>query len=158
MTTETQLPPKRHESSRVPFKPALWCLAGFVAVAVIIHLALIGYAHLLGASHRDFGRVYQIRPNEVPGYPEPALQVKPEVDLQNYRKRAEEDLNSYGWIDQGHGVAKIPVERAMSLLAARGLPVRPPVQDGPTELDMQRQKAAADSAKAADQPAERRRP
>jgi hypothetical protein len=38
--------------------------------------------------------------------------------------RAEEDaaLHSYGWVDKGRGVARIPVEEAMRLLAERGLP------------------------------------
>lgn len=147
-----------HEATKVPLKGVLWFVAGFIATAVIIHVCLIGYASLLGAYEKGFGRVHQIRPNQVPQYPAPALQVKPQVDLQTYRTRADRDLNSYGWIDQAHGMAKIPIERAMELLAARGLPVRPPVQDGPTELNMQEQKAAADSAKAAEQRPDRRRP
>lgn len=158
MTTRTQSPQRGHESSRVPLKATLWCLAGFIATAVVTHLALIGYGRFLGASHEGFGRVYQIGPNQVPHYPAPALQVKPPVDLQTYRNRAERDLNSYGWMDQERGVAKIPVEQAITLLVIRGLPVRPAVQNGPTELDMQRQKAAADSAAATKQTPERRRP
>jgi hypothetical protein len=159
MTTQTESRSRGgHEATKVPLKGVLWFVAGFIVTAVIIHLCLIGYAVLLGAHDKSFGRVYQIRPNQVPSYPAPALQVKPQVDLQTYRTRADHDLNSYGWIDQGHGVAKIPIERAMDLLLARGLPVRPAVQDGPTELNMQEQKAAADSARAAEQPPERRRP
>jgi hypothetical protein len=158
MTTQTESRQRGHETPQVPLKGVLWCVAGFVATAVIIHLCLIGYAAFLGAHGRSFGRVYQIRPDQVPPYPVPALQVKPQVDLQTYRTRAEHDLNSYGWIDQPHGVAKIPIERAMNLLLARGLPVRPAVQDGPTELNMQEQKAAADGARAAEQPPDRGRP
>jgi hypothetical protein len=159
MTTQTETRPRRgHEDTKVPLRGILWFVAGFIATAVIIHLALIGYGALLGAHEKGFGRVHQIRPNQVPQYPAPALQVKPQVDLQTYRTRADHDLNSYGWIDQGHGVAKIPIEHAMDLLLARGLPVRPAVQDGPTELNMQEQKAAADSARAAEQPPGRRRP
>ena len=159
MTTQTEpLPRGGHEATKVPLKGLLWFVAGFIATAVIIHLLLIGYGLLLGAHEKSFGRVYQIRPNQVPQYPAPALQVKPQVDLQTYRARADRDLNSYGWIDQAHGITKIPIERSMDLLAARGLPVRPAVQDGPTELNMQEQKAAADSKKAAEQPPEWRRP
>lgn len=159
MTTQTETRPRGgHESSGVPLKPLRLVVAGFIVTAVIIHLALVGYASLLGAQHRHFGRVDQVRPNQVPAYPAPALQVNPQVDLQTYRTRADHDLNRYGWIDQGHGVAKIPIERAMDLLLARGLPVRPAVQDGPTELNIQEQKAAADRAAAAEQPPERRRP
>ena len=34
----------------------------------------------------------------------------------------EELLDSYGWIDRGQGVARIPVARAMELLAESGSP------------------------------------
>jgi hypothetical protein len=158
MTTHAPPGPKGHESSEVPFKGVLWCLAGFIITAAVIHLALIGYGRLLGAGHQGFGRVHQLRPNEMPSYPAPALQVKPALDLQAYRVQAERDLNGTGWIDQAHGVTKIPVDRAMTLLLERGLPVRPAVQDGPTELQVQQQKAAADGAKAPEPPPARSRP
>jgi hypothetical protein len=52
---------------------------------------------------------------------EPALQVDPIRDLA--RMRAEEDklLTTYGWADREAGRARIPIERAMALLAERGL-------------------------------------
>ena len=54
--------------------------------------------------------------------------------------RAAEDqiLNSYGWVDRSKGIVRIPIDRAIDLLAKRGLPARPqapPVEraDVPTE-------------------------
>ncbi len=41
------------------------------------------------------------------------------------RAEQQEVLSSYGWIDEENGVVRIPVERAMSLLVERGLPVQP---------------------------------
>jgi hypothetical protein len=41
-----------------------------------------------------------------------------------FRAQEEEILNSYGWVDQQAGVAHIPIEQAIEILAARGLPVR----------------------------------
>ena len=61
--------------------------------------------------------------------PPPRLQVAPEVDLQAVRRREEERLQSYGWINREAGVVRIPIERAMELLVQRGVPVRP---QGPT--------------------------
>ena len=37
----------------------------------------------------------------------------------------ENQLNSYGWVDEKAGVAHIPIERAMALTVQRGLPVYP---------------------------------
>ncbi len=33
-------------------------------------------------------------------------------------------LKSYGWIDRDKGVVRIPIDRAIEILAERGLPVR----------------------------------
>jgi hypothetical protein len=42
--------------------------------------------------------------------------------------RAAEDavLNSYGWVDKDAGIVRIPVDRAMAILANKGLPARKP--------------------------------
>jgi hypothetical protein len=142
MQVEAQNTGGRHESSKIPLKPFLWFLGGLVLAAVLIHAGLIGYGSILKSNYKSFGKVYQVGGNELPRYPAPALQKDPQVDLQNYRSAAEADLNGYGWIDQTRGIVKVPIERAIALLASRGLPVRPPIQDGPTELEMQNQKAA----------------
>lgn len=54
--------------------------------------------------------------------PEPRLQPSPERELAAYRAEQAARATSYGWVDREAGVARIPVERAMELLAARGLP------------------------------------
>ena len=57
--------------------------------------------------------------------PEPRLQDKPVLDLQAMRAAEDQVLNSYGWVDRPGGVVRIPIGRAMDLLAQRGLPSRP---------------------------------
>jgi hypothetical protein len=37
----------------------------------------------------------------------------------------EQTLNSYGWVDEKTGVVRVPIERAMQLLAQRGLTTTP---------------------------------
>lgn len=54
--------------------------------------------------------------------PEPRLQVFAPKDMQEFRAAEEATLKSYGWVDRATGVVRIPVERAMQLLAERGLP------------------------------------
>jgi hypothetical protein len=46
---------------------------------------------------------------------------------------AREDLllESYSWVDHEHGKTRIPIERAMVLLAQRGLPMAPAVAGAP---------------------------
>ncbi len=63
-------------------------------------------------------------PNVTPAS-EPRLQPNPVQDLQAWRAAEDHLLHSYGWIDQNAGVVRIPIERAMDLVVARGLPTRP---------------------------------
>ena len=54
--------------------------------------------------------------------PPPRLQAEPETDLVRMRSEEHQKLSSYGWIDREKRVAHIPVERAIDILAQRGLP------------------------------------
>lgn len=47
------------------------------------------------------------------------------VEYRELRALEEEQLSTYGWVDEGAGVTHIPIERAMELLVERGLPSRP---------------------------------
>jgi hypothetical protein len=53
------------------------------------------------------------------------LETNERLEINDFRLQEEKTLNSYGWIDQQAGVARIPIDRAMQLLAQRGLPTRP---------------------------------
>jgi hypothetical protein len=54
--------------------------------------------------------------------PLPHLQVTPEKDLAAMRAAEDSVLHGYGWTDPKSGLAHIPIERAMQLVAQRGLP------------------------------------
>ena len=45
-------------------------------------------------------------------------------DWENIDKLAHERLDGYGWTDQAHGVVRVPIARAMTLVAREGLPAR----------------------------------
>jgi hypothetical protein len=57
-----------------------------------------------------------------PYRPAPRLQASPTRDMQEMRRIENARLQSYGWIDQTAGIARIPIDKAMELLAMRGLP------------------------------------
>lgn len=59
------------------------------------------------------------RPNEHQ-FPQPSLQKAPRNDLQQFESRQRAELSGYGWVDRGQGLAKIPIEDAMRIIAARG--------------------------------------
>jgi len=56
--------------------------------------------------------------------PEPRLQVDAPNELRQLRAAEEATLNSYGWVDKDGGIVKIPVDRAMEILAKKELPAR----------------------------------
>lgn len=58
--------------------------------------------------------------HEVP--PEPRLQSSPGLDNLAFKKRQEEALTTYGWIDRSSGIVRIPIERAIDLTLQKGLP------------------------------------
>ena len=45
-------------------------------------------------------------------------------ELRQMRAAEEAVLNSYGWVDKDSGRVRIPIERAMEILAKKGLPAR----------------------------------
>ena len=56
---------------------------------------------------------------------QPRLQDDPAADLAAERRREEGMLQGYAWVDRQRGVARIPVQRAMEILA-RGSGSAPP--------------------------------
>jgi hypothetical protein len=59
-----------------------------------------------------------------PPPPAPRLQTYPFDDIKALRKEEAQLIDHYGWVDKNAGTVRIPVTRAMDLLAERGLPHR----------------------------------
>ncbi len=112
-------------------------LAGLAIVGVLIHLVLLGMyryldqyekthqpalSPLIKAANVD---TREATPQDATKFPEPRLEVNERVQLNDVRLHEEEVLSSYGWVDQKAGIAHIPIDRAMALIAQRGLPTAP---------------------------------
>jgi len=54
--------------------------------------------------------------------PEPRLQPYPVLDMREMRANEDRLLQTYAWVDPDKEIVKIPVDRAMDLIAERGLP------------------------------------
>jgi len=115
-------PELRHETRDVD----VWAIGRFgMGLALLCILSLAG---LLGLFHyfesRYGGRVAITLP---PG-PEsgPRLEVTPVLDLARERAAEDKILNSYGWVDQKAGIARIPIDKAMDFVVERGLPWQAP--------------------------------
>jgi len=129
MSTETKRPP-RPNSGAETYEHSDANIRSLVQFAfwlgVVILLAILGMRWIFGY----FARVQQLGPPASPFEntrvlpPSPRLQVAPRAELQNYRDAEQEQLSTYGWVDQHNGVVRIPIDRAMDLVLQHGLPVR----------------------------------
>ena len=66
-------------------------------------------------------------------FPAPQLEVDERNQLDKIRLDEEQTLSTYGYIDQKAGTVRIPIDRAMDLIAQRGLPVRAQTPEGAAE-------------------------
>jgi hypothetical protein len=116
----------RHEGSDVSFWSVIGFGVGLIVSAVVI--SLLVWAVFLYFSDRatsrgsTVGRLTQELPQPLP--PPPRLQTDPHADLLALRAAEDRTLTTYGWVDRNAGVVRIPIERAMQLTIARGLPSR----------------------------------
>jgi hypothetical protein len=65
-------------------------------------------------------------------FPTPRVQTDDgNQDVADLHAREDLLLDNYTWVDQSQGKVRIPIERAMQIIAQKGLPVAPPVQQAP---------------------------
>lgn len=100
---------------------------GVGLAALIIVVLVISYGALVWLRHSAGRRAEPPSPLSITREPTPGPQllVEPGRAMKAMRQEEEARLKSYGWIDQEKGIAHIPIERAIDILANRGLPARP---------------------------------
>ena len=110
-------------NTRAIVKFGVWMVIGIIAV---VGLVLWLESHLESQARRqDAPRspVASHSGRRLP--PEPRLQVTPELDLRAYRAEEERRSKSWGRGDKKAGIAHIPVERALEIVAGQGYTSRP---------------------------------
>lgn len=104
---------------------ATFGLSLFIGGLVVVAAVALLYQQFTRQAERAYPREYplaRVGPAELP--PEPRLQTHPRWDLQKMRAEEDRVLDSYGWVDAQRGIVRIPIERAMALVAEEGLPAR----------------------------------
>ncbi len=131
----TPLNQARVETRDVEARGILWFVGALLISAVVISLVLWGMFRFFerqsaGADPEPTPVVAEQRQREqvpaVPAerFPQPRLQFNAAEENARQRFAEERVLASYGWLDPRAGVVRIPIDRAMDLVAQRGLPVR----------------------------------
>jgi len=95
----------------------------------------------------------KVAPAQIKQFAEPRLETNERTEINQFRVQEEQRLDSYGWVDQSAGVVHIPIDRAMQLIAERGLPTTPKAGEyPPSTVNMINQAAErADTSLAAPQ-------
>lgn len=112
---------------QAPF--ALSTGAFLAAVIVIVSLVALGIGATLVTAHEEGsyssvvgpGDLAQkaVRPHDILGIYQTLIEE--DDTTANQRKRDLKRLSSYGWVDQSRGVVRIPIDRAMQLVAKEGM-------------------------------------
>jgi hypothetical protein len=149
-------------------RPIYGFLISLVVVGVLLYYILWGVFHFLDAFNRRHEppvspMVQAEQDTREPSAPhtlqkiqsefaEPRLEDNERTELAPFRYQEEQKLNSYGWVDQNAGVARIPITKAMELIAQRGLPTTPQAGTAPPSTVGMAQAAAGAADTARTQP------
>jgi len=128
-----------YERQDIGARGIFYFLAGLLAATLLIIVLLSGLYKILDqrfATHQppvnplaaNVPKDTRQVPPQYPetAFPDPRLETDERTQLDSIRLAEEQKLNSYGWVDRKAGTVHIPIERAMELIAQRGLPLRPP--------------------------------
>jgi hypothetical protein len=114
-----------HEESDVNVRAILGFGLALLAFGLAIHLLLGFLFAYYTRQAAGAPRAFPLSADQQQQMPaEPRLQTNPQQDLRQMRAREDAILNGYGWVDQGAGVARIPISEAMKIVVSRGLPTR----------------------------------
>jgi hypothetical protein len=113
-----------HEQRDVNLKPVVISTIGLLVVLAVAFALMVGLFDLFAFQEARLSPpanpLAAAEGRRLP--PEPRLQSHPLRDLQDLRRAEREILDSYAWVDKNAGVVRIPVARAMELLATRAEP------------------------------------
>ncbi len=117
-------------------------LAGLAIAGALVGFAVWGVYHFMDS----YNKAHQPPQNpmvptqadtrvvtreEIQQFSSPRLETNERSEINRFRLEEEQRLHSYGWVDQSSGVVRIPIERAMELVAQRGLTTTPRAGEAP---------------------------
>ena len=124
--THERTPGVSHERDRFNFRLLLWCGAGLIGIALVIHLVVwwlmaglekhntLPPGSVSELALEDATRPFDQRLDKVPAPHLEGLEGESRPSLiAAARQRAEARMDRYGWIDREKGIVHIPIEQAM---------------------------------------------
>jgi len=119
-------------SSKGPF----YFFAGLALLCLVIYLIVFGMYRFLDSYQTAHeppvspmatpeADTRAVMPESTQNFPQPRLEENERTQLRQFVEDQDRKLATYDWVDKDKGIARIPIDRAMELIAERGLPVRP---------------------------------
>jgi hypothetical protein len=133
----TPAPNGDYERSDISTRGIVYFLVGLAVFVAFVYLAAAGVYSFL--DKRSAAEQAPVNPlvtnapadtrhiaNDYPqgAFPDPRLETDERGQLNGIRLKEEETLSTYDYIDKNAGTVRIPIDRAMDLIAQRGLPTR----------------------------------
>jgi hypothetical protein len=120
----------------------LYFMAGLAVLGVVIYFIVVGMYRYLDAYDRTHQEPMnpmavktgidpatmnynEIREKAEESFPAPVLEYNERIQFTSEVAKQDRVLGSYDWVDKNNGVVRIPIDRAIDLVAERGLPVIP---------------------------------
>ncbi len=101
----------RTEQEGVAARPVVYVAVGFL---IFVGICLAGifffYSDVIG----------ERKQLKAQAFPPPQLQRTPLLDIETLQRRQRQQLTGYASVDRAHGIVRLPVERAMEILASKG--------------------------------------
>ena len=114
----------RHEGYLIPGGKVLLAGLALLVAVVLVVIGMYGLYRNRTPEDTQPGEETEMAISVHPDMKNVSLEARQPEQLQQYKQEQQELLESYGWTDDAKTKARIPVDRAISILAERGLPVR----------------------------------
>jgi hypothetical protein len=122
------------EQEDLSSRSALYFLAGLVLVCVVVYLIVFGMYRFLDSyatAHqppmspmvKPEADTRAVTPENAEKFPQPRLEENERTQFRSFIEDQDRKLATYDWVDKDRGTVRIPIDRAMELIAQRGLPV-----------------------------------
>jgi hypothetical protein len=90
-----------------------------VAALILVHYLALGAFHHLARQSSTYSPPSALAATRE-NFTGPRLLVNQMLDMEAFRASEDALLHNYGWIDRDQGIVRIPIDRAIDLLAQQG--------------------------------------
>jgi hypothetical protein len=119
------VPEPGYETRDANVSALLRFVGGLIVVLVVIHLVMLAFQHLFVTERPESPEEQAEARSILPGPPQEQEQTQARVNIYQQLRELHRDeetmLSRYDWVDRKAGVVRIPIDRAIDLVAEKGV-------------------------------------